>query len=211
MNYILWYRWRAKFRYGVYRPLRVTVFGHFCCSNYFAVIMHDFQHVYKQRRLIISSSSDVVYFHVFLMYEILNGHNKRTTVWMNIYSSFSVIHKVGNIGVLVLLKFEDKVDREISHFTMTNKLALKLIWLLTASILFPIKIVQKCQLCVLRENSIRIYMLQNGLKILSVIRLRKDYLLHNKTPPPRLIYHGLNSSVGVHSEVFNTYFSNFNV
>ena len=31
-----------------------------------------------------------------------------------ISSSFPVIHKVGNIGIFVLLKFENKSDREIS-------------------------------------------------------------------------------------------------
>ena len=32
------------------------------------------------------------------------------------HSSFPVIHKVGNVGIVVMLKFENKINREISHF-----------------------------------------------------------------------------------------------
>ena len=59
---------------------------------------------------------------------------------------FSVIHK---FAIFVLLRFENIMDREISHLndnTMKNVSALKLIRLLTVSNLFPLKVVQKCQL-----------------------------------------------------------------
>ena len=57
--------------------------------------------------------------------------------------SFSVIHIVGNIGILVLLKSENKMDRAISHFNFNSKhhdkcqFALKFkIQLITISIFF---------------------------------------------------------------------------
>ena len=59
---------------------------------------------------------------------------------------FSVIHKVGNVEIFVLLKFE---NRELSHFNLNSKhygkckFTLKLIWLLTFSNLFILEIVQK--------------------------------------------------------------------
>ena len=34
---------------------------------------------------------------------------------------FSVTHKVGNVGIYVLLKFESKIDREINHFNYNSK------------------------------------------------------------------------------------------
>ena len=80
------------------------------------------------------------------------------------HSSFPVTHKVDNIGIFVLLKFENKLDIEINPFNFNSKhydkcpFSLKLIGLLTVSNLFPLELVQKkcqhCQLCVLRENSI---------------------------------------------------------
>ena len=33
----------------------------------------------------------------------------------NVNSSFSVIHKIGNIGIFVWLKFENKLNTAISH------------------------------------------------------------------------------------------------
>ena len=83
-------------------------------------------------------------------------------VVMNSFSSFPVIHKVGNIRIFLLLKFGKKLDREINHFNFNSKhydkskFTLKLIGLLTVFNLFPLEVVQKCQdrqLCVLRENS----------------------------------------------------------
>ena len=79
------------------------------------------------------------------------------------HSSLPVIHKVGNFGIFVLFKFENKLDIEINPFNFNSKhydkckFSLKLIGLLTVSNLFPLEVVQKyqhCQLCVLRENSI---------------------------------------------------------
>ena len=77
-----------------------------------------------------------------------------------VYSSFPVLHKVGNVDILVLYKSENKMVIDISDFTFNskhcNKFALKLISLLTVSNLFPLDFVQKCQhcqLCMLRENS----------------------------------------------------------
>ena len=77
-------------------------------------------------------------------------------------SSFPVIHKVGNVGIFVLVKCETKLDKEINHFSFNSKhykkckFTLKLIGLLTVSNLFPLEVVQKCQhcqLCLLRDNS----------------------------------------------------------
>ena len=82
-------------------------------------------------------------------------------VWTR--SSLSVIHKVRNVGSFLLLKFKNKLDKEINHFKFNSmhyeecKFGLKLIGLLTVSNLFPLEVVQKCrhcQLCVLRENSV---------------------------------------------------------
>ena len=76
------------------------------------------------------------------------------------HSSFPTIHTVGNIGIFVLLKFEDMLDRKVNHFNFNSKyqnkckLALKLIRLSTVSNIFPLEIVQtsqRCQLCVLWE------------------------------------------------------------
>ena len=76
--------------------------------------------------------------------------------------SFSVTHKVGNVGIAVLLRFENKEDREISYLDVNSKhhvkchLALKLIQLSTISNLFPLGVIQNCQhcqLCVFRGNS----------------------------------------------------------
>ena len=81
------------------------------------------------------------------------------------HSSFPIIHKVGNIGIFVLLKFDRNIAREISHFNYNLehfdncKCSLKMIMLLTVYNVFPFndKVAQKsqnCQLCVLRENSV---------------------------------------------------------
>ena len=67
-------------------------------------------------------------------------------------SSFSIIHKVGNIGTFALLKFENKLDRKVSHFNFNSKyhnkckLVLKLIHFPTSSNLFPLENVQKCNI-----------------------------------------------------------------
>ena len=75
---------------------------------------------------------------------------------------FFVTHKVGNIDISVLLRFENKEDREISYLDVNSKhhvkchLALKLIQLSTISNLFPLGVIHNClhcQLCVLRGNS----------------------------------------------------------
>ena len=36
-------------------------------------------------------------------------------------TSFPVIHKVGNVDIFVLLKFENKLDRGINHFNLNSK------------------------------------------------------------------------------------------
>ena len=65
------------------------------------------------------------------------------------HSSFPVIHKVGNIGIFVLLKFENKMEREIIHLNYNSehhdkcKFVLKLIKLLTVSNFFPLEVVRK--------------------------------------------------------------------
>ena len=86
------------------------------------------------------------------------------------HSSFSVIHKVGNVGIFELLIFRNNnnnnnnnKDREISHFNINSKhldkcqFTLKLILFSVVSNLFPLEVMQKClccQLCVLWEHSI---------------------------------------------------------
>ena len=81
----------------------------------------------------------------------------------NLHNRVSRFHKVGNIGIFVLLKVYNKMDREISHLNYNSKhyykykFALKLIRLWTVFNLFPLKVVQKyqrCHFCVLRKNSI---------------------------------------------------------
>ena len=74
-------------------------------------------------------------------------------------SRFPVLHKVGNVDIFVLPKFENKLHTVISdiyfilmyldqfHFTV------KLFQLITIYILFSLETAQKCQHCVLRENS----------------------------------------------------------
>ena len=56
----------------------------------------------------------------------------------NIKSSFLVIHKVGNVDIFVLVKFENKIDKKISHWNCDSKYYDKC---------------QSHQLCVLREKS----------------------------------------------------------
>ena len=74
------------------------------------------------------------------------------------------MHKVGNVGIFVLLKFRNMLYREINqiYFNFNSKyhdkciFVVKLISLANTSNLFPLEVVQKCQhcqLCVLRENS----------------------------------------------------------
>ena len=63
-------------------------------------------------------------------------------------SSFPIIHKVCNVGIFVLLIFENKMNREINDFNYISKhygkcrSALKLIRLLTVYNLFPLEVVQ---------------------------------------------------------------------
>ena len=67
---------------------------------------------------------------------------------MNIYSSFAVIRKIGNVGFYVLFTFENKVDIVISHINFNSKhydkckYALKLIWMVTIFNLdlFPLEV-----------------------------------------------------------------------
>ena len=72
-------------------------------------------------------------------------------VYVSCQTSFPVIHKVGNTGILVLLEFESK-GRKISYFHYFNfnskyhdkcKFASKLILLLAVSNLFPLEVIQK--------------------------------------------------------------------
>ena len=69
------------------------------------------------------------------------------------HSSFPVIHKVDNVGIFVLLKFENKLNVVIVHTNFISKhhdkykFALKFIQFVTISTLFPLEVVQKCQLC----------------------------------------------------------------
>ena len=59
---------------------------------------------------------------------------------------FSCNTQIGNAGIFVLLEFENKLDREISHFNLNSKshvkckFTLKQIWFLTVSNLFPLEI-----------------------------------------------------------------------
>ena len=82
------------------------------------------------------------------------------------HSSFPVTHKVGNVGIFVLLKFENKSDASISHIYIILehrdkcKLVGKFIQFLINANSIPLEIVQKwqhCQLCVLWENSILLF------------------------------------------------------
>ena len=62
---------------------------------------------------------------------------------------FSAIHKVGNIGIFLFLKFKNKWDSVYQHINFNAKhhdeckFTLKLIQLPTISNLFPLKVVQK--------------------------------------------------------------------
>ena len=81
---------------------------------------------------------------------------------IEIESSFPVIHEIWNVGIFVLLKFENMLNGQINYFNFNSehhdkcKFSLKLFGLLTVSNLFSLKVVQKCQhcqLCVLCKNS----------------------------------------------------------
>ena len=81
------------------------------------------------------------------------------------HPSFLTIHRVGNIGIFVLLKFEDMLDRKVNHFNFNSKyqskckLALKLIRLSTVSNIFSLEVVQtsqRCQLCAIKGPKGRI-------------------------------------------------------
>ena len=75
------------------------------------------------------------------------------------YVTKSAFGEVSIECIFALLKFENKLDREINHFNFNSKyyekckFALKLIGLLSVSNFFPLEVVQQCQLCALRENS----------------------------------------------------------
>ena len=86
----------------------------------------------------------------------MSQHNARIRI-------FPKIHKVGNVGIFVLLKFENKLNATISHINIILKyhhkckFAWTFIQFSTNSNIFPLEIVQKwqhCQLYVLRKNSI---------------------------------------------------------
>ena len=77
-------------------------------------------------------------------------------------SRCNLIHKFGNVGIFVLLKFENMLDREINPLNFNSKhydkckYSLKHTGFLTVSNLFSLEFVQKClkcQLCALRKNS----------------------------------------------------------
>ena len=80
---------------------------------------------------------------------------------MTIQSSFPVIYKAGNVGIFVLYKFENRLDRETCDFNYNSKyygkfkFTLKLIRFLTVCNWYPLEVVQKCQhwqLCVLWQK-----------------------------------------------------------
>ena len=74
-------------------------------------------------------------------------------------SSFSVLPKVGNVGIFVMLKSENKFDTFINRINFNSAhhdkfhLIFNFIQLLSISILFLLEAIQKCQLYVLGENS----------------------------------------------------------
>ena len=81
------------------------------------------------------------------------------------HPSFPTIHRVGNIGIFVLLTYEDMLDRKVNHFNFSSKyqskckLALKLIRLSTVSNIFLLEVVQtsqRCQLCAIKGPKGRI-------------------------------------------------------
>ena len=65
------------------------------------------------------------------------------------------MHKIGNVGIFTLLKFENKFDSETNQFNLSSKcgdkckFVLKLVWLLSVSNLFSLykKLYKKCQHC----------------------------------------------------------------
>ena len=67
--------------------------------------------------------------------------------------------QIGNVGIFALLKFENKLDIVITRINFISKkhdkckYALKFIELVTTLSIIPLEVVQRCQLCVLRENS----------------------------------------------------------
>ena len=70
--------------------------------------------------------------------------------------------KVGNVGIFALPKFENKLHTVISHICFISmyhdqfQFVVKLFRFVIKSILFSLEAIQKCQrcqLCVLRENS----------------------------------------------------------
>ena len=69
----------------------------------------------------------------------------------NQQSSFPKIHKVDNVGIFVLLQFENKLNGGINYFNISSKyhdkckFALKLILFLIVCNLFPLEVVQKWQ------------------------------------------------------------------
>ena len=75
---------------------------------------------------------------------------------------FSRNTHIGSAGIFVLLKFENRLNRESIASSLNSKhhdkckFALKISGLLTVSNLFPLEVgpkCQHCQLCVLRERS----------------------------------------------------------
>ena len=95
-----------------------------------------------------------------------------------------MIHKVGNIGIFVLLNFGNKLDIVISRINFNSmhqdkcKLPEQIILLITIYNLFTLKSIQKCQrchLCALRKNS-------NGFDgRTETIFLRQDVTFHTET------------------------------
>ena len=98
--------------------------------------------------------------------EIVNGEGNSCCgiVWfyriLLLYSSFPVIHKVGNIGIFVLLKSVKKLDVTSIFFSKHRhkcKRALKIIKLITTHNLFLLEVVQKMPKFVYYEKTRLLY------------------------------------------------------
>ena len=90
-----------------------------------------------------------------------------------------------NLGFFVLLKCDNKIDREISLFNYNSKdcdkckFDLKLVSLPTVSNYFLLRVVQKCQycqLCILWDNSIA-YQTVLPWHMLASLRLLGPYII----------------------------------
>ena len=81
-------------------------------------------------------------------------------------SSFPAIHKVGNVGIFVPLKFENKQNTVFGHFNFNSKyhgqqkFAQNFLHLAAVSNLFPLEVAQKCQYCQLSVGKLVLFSLQ---------------------------------------------------